>query len=342
MIDELDRMPPQVLIQALLAEVLLDDETDLGIDWNYTTRRRDTNANFGDNFGVEATVTAGTPPIGFNVAITGGDLRFFLRALQAQNRLEVLSRPQILAADNQSARIQIGQRVPLITSSRVTDQGDTINTVTYEDVGVILDVLPRIGSDGQIQMEVKPQLSSVSGSFTPLSEFARAQYINNRSAKTTVNCYDGQTVIIGGLITTTDEDREEKIPVLGDIPLVGLLFRSTSKIKQRNELMVFLTPRVLRNAEDTLRVTREEIKHNHTIETLKRNHQYKRDIIHDMSPEDLREEFRRGSNRRPMSRREKRDRNIRKTITELELLPEHWTPPPPVEESDEAFEREVE
>ena len=342
MIDELDRMPPQVLIQALLAEVLLDDETDLGIDWNYTVRRNDSDVTWGDNFGVEASVTGGTPPIGFNVAITGGDLRFFLRALQAQNRLEVLSRPQILAADNQNARIQIGQRVPLITSSRVTDQGDTINTVTYEDVGVSLDVLPRIGSDGQIQLEVKPELSSVSGSSTPLSEFARAQFINSRSAKTTVNCYDGQTVIIGGLITTTDEDREEKIPVLGDIPLVGLLFRSTSKVKDRNELMIFLTPRVLRNENDTLEATREELKYNKTMKTLKRNHSFKKDIIRDLQPEALKEEIRRGSNRLPRTILEKRTRNLRKTLSELELAPADWSAPEPVEETGEDFEREVE
>ena len=171
MIDELDRPPAQVLIQAVLAEVLLNDTMDLGLDWGYTSRIGNSNMTIGDNFKIEASI--GADPVGFNVAVTGGDLSFFLRALQRQGRLEVLSRPQILAADNQEAKINVGERVPLITSSRTTDQNDTINTIQYEPVGVSLDILPRIGSDRTIRLDVKPEISSVGTRTTQISRTRR-------------------------------------------------------------------------------------------------------------------------------------------------------------------------
>ena len=246
-------------------------------------------------------------------------------------------------ADNQLGSINVGQRVPLITSSRVTDQGDTINTVSYEDVGITLDVLPRIGSDGSIQLQVNPVISSVSQSFTMISEFARANYINNRSAKTTVTCQDGQTIIIGGLITTTDEDREDKVPLLGDIPLVGLLFRSTTKIKKRNELMIFLTPTVLRSPRDVRRMTLDEFRNNETLKSLRWNHPYKDDILDEIKDRELVREIRKGSNAIPKTTREIRRKNLERTITELELLPDQWRSTSPSSGQDERkIEQEVE
>jgi general secretion pathway protein D len=246
--------------------------------------------------------------------------------LQQTGRLEVLSRPQVLAVDNTPASINVGERVPLITSSRVTDQGDTINTITYENIGLTLDVLPRIGSDGTIQMEVQPTISSVGTQSTPISEFARAVFINNRSAETTVTCYDGQTVIIGGLIQTTDQDMEDKIPLLGDMPGLGLLFRRIEKVKVRDELMIFLTPRILRNAEATHEATLDEFRRNDTLRSLKTNHAYKEGALDMIREPDLRDEIRKGSNRLPTSAAEVRRENMRQTIQELELLPERWQP----------------
>ena len=340
MIDELDQPPAQVLIQALLAEILLDSQSDLGFEWNWRNRHNDRVTNVGADLNVQAGVTG---VMGFSASITGGDLTFFLRALQAQSRLEILSRPQIVTADNQTGSINVGQKVPLITSSRTTDQGDTINTVEYQDVGITLEVLPRIGSDGSIQLQVNPVISSVSQSFTMISEFARANFINNRSAKTTVTCQDGQTIIIGGLITTTDEDREDKVPLLGDIPLVGLLFRSTTKVKKRNELMIFLTPTVMRSPRDARRVTLDEFRGNETLKSLRLNHPYKDDILDEIKDQELVREIRKGSNAIPKTVREIRRKNLERTITELELLPEQWRSTPPSSgQDDRKIEQEVE
>jgi len=247
MIEELDQPPPQVLIQVLLAEVTLDDETDVGIDWNFAFKHGSSRASAGTGFGIEGEIAKLG---GFSVAVTGGDLSLFFRALQSSGRLEVLSRPQILASDNQQAQINVGQQVPFIRNSRITDTGDVLNTIEYEDVGIILVVTPRINPDGFVRLEVSPEISSIAESTVQVSEGVNAIVVNSRKAETTVTVQDGHTIVIGGLITTTDQQRVDKVPLLGDMPGLGWLFRKTKTVKNRNELLIILTPHVLRTIED--------------------------------------------------------------------------------------------
>ncbi len=259
MIQELDQPPPQVLIQVLLAEVTIDETNEFGIEWQAmeTWRGHDLTGGTAPAFAASAGLTLNP---GFQVSVTGGDVNFMLRALQSQGRLEVLSRPQILASDNQQATINIGQRVPFITNSRITEEGTTINTIEYQDVGIILDVTPRINPDGFVKLEVHPEISALDDSTVPISEGVNAIIVNNRSAETTVTVQDGHTIIIGGLITTTDRDRLNKVPFLGDIPGLGWLFRSTRKVKERTELLIILTPTVLRNIEEADIETASQVK----------------------------------------------------------------------------------
>lgn len=257
MISELDQPPPQVLIQVLLAEVALDNKVDLGVDWSYSTTDSD-GRTYGaaQNLGVRGEYLKFG---GFSLSVTGGDLTFFLRALQAQGKLEILSRPQILASDNQSADINVGQRVPFVTNSRVTDNGSVFNTIQYEDVGIILRVTPRINPEGFVRLEVSPEISSLSDSTVQISEGVSAPIINSRRARTTVTVQDGHTIVIGGLITTKDENREDKVPVLGDIPLLGYAFKSTKVTKERSELLIILTPYVIRCPGDADAATKGQI-----------------------------------------------------------------------------------
>jgi len=256
-IQELDQPPPQVLIQVLLAEVTLNDSTDFGIDWNFTHLFDKNNVRVGTNFGMQA-AAAGT---GFGVSVTGGDISAFLRALEAQGRVEVLSRPQVLASDNQHAVINVGQRVPFITNSQITQYGSTINTVMYQQVGIILDVTARINPDGFVKLEVKPEVSSLSkSSDVQIVPNVPAVVIDNRTAETTVTVQDGHTIVIGGLITTTDDKTENKVPFFGDIPILGYLFKSTSVKKNRRELLIILTPTVLRNVEEADTLTEGQVK----------------------------------------------------------------------------------
>ena len=257
MIEEMDEPPPQVLIQVLLAEVTLDNSNELGVDWNLLTKAApNATLNTGTNFG-EKTNIGGS---GFSFSVTGGDLSMFLRALQGQGRLEVLSRPQVLASDNQQATVNVGQQVPFVSNSRVSDTGAVFNTIEYQDVGISLDVTPTINPDGFVKMKIHPAIKSVSTSSVQISENVNAVIINNRETQTTVTVQDGHTIVIGGLITTRDENREDKVPLLGDIPWLGTLFKKSTVTKERTELLIIMTPQVIRTIPDADKLTNRQLK----------------------------------------------------------------------------------
>jgi len=252
LIDQLDEQQPQVLIQVLLAEVTLDSLGELGLEWTYKkdigngrTLGMGTMFNMRENGNPDMTPALNNFANGYSAVMAGGDLQFLLRALQNDGRLEVLTRPQILTADNKPASINIGQRIPLITDSRTTPQNDTINSFKYEDVGVNLTVTPRISSDGFVSIEVGTTNSSLSSSTVEINKNATVPIINSRRANTTVNVQSGQTVVIGGLIAAGDDTRTKKVPILGDVPGLGFLFRARTTQKDRKELLIMLTPQVL-------------------------------------------------------------------------------------------------
>ncbi|MEY4689979.1 MAG: putative type secretion system protein precursor [Verrucomicrobiota bacterium] len=242
-IEELDQAQSQVLIQVLLAEVTLDSNRDLGFEWTFTK-------NVGNGWNVGTGTDFGVPTQmqnfgGYSALVTGNNMEFLMRALENDGRVEVLSRPQILTADNKIASINIGQRVPIITGSSTTPQGGQINTFDYRDVGVNLTVTPRITGEGFVKIDVGATNSSLASSSVEINDKATVPIINERRASTTVTVQSGQTVVIGGLIGTVDDIRRKKTPFLGDIPGVGFFFRSTSKKSERRELLIMLTPQVL-------------------------------------------------------------------------------------------------
>ncbi len=245
LVEELDLPQPQVLIQVLLAEVTLDNTTELGVEFNYISNS-DPNVNTGTDFGQQQLLNDFG---GYWASVTGSDYRFLVRALQNEGRLEVLSRPQILTADNQEATINIGQSVPIVSGTQITPQGGTVSAIEYRDVGVILTVTPRISPDGYVKMDVAPSISDLSSSKVTISKGEDYPIINQRTATTTITVKSGQSVLIGGLIGTIDDVRTKKVPLLGDIPGLGVLFRSKSKNKTRKELLVVLTPQILLKGE---------------------------------------------------------------------------------------------
>lgn len=269
LVTELDRAQPQVMIQVVLAEVALTDGRDIGLEWNVTGGPA---YSAGVNLGV-----ANLAKNGFTAALTGGDTAFILKALKEHSKLEVLSRPQIVTADNKPATINVGQRVPLITDSRVTVQGDTINSFRYEDIGVNLTVTPKISPDGFVKLDLGTTNSSLASSDVKINASATVPVINQRRANTTVSVQNGQTIIIGGLIGTQEDRRERKVPVLGDIPYLGAAFRSTKISREKKELLIFLTPQILANNQnpvplnDPVEATREQLERSRINPELKRN-----------------------------------------------------------------------
>jgi type II secretion system protein D len=265
MITELDQPQKQVLIQVLLAEITLEGKTEWGVQWNTKVdlRDKDTGESTGnDSLALDAKSVMG----GLTASLTGDNWGFILRALQSDGRLEILSRPQILAADNQPATIDIGQRVPVVTGSRVTERGDSINTFNYEQVGIQLEVTPRINPDGIVKMDVSPTISAMATSSVMISKDFSVPIINSRSASTTVSVQDGQTIVIGGLISTEDNERVTKIPWLGDIPYIGAVFRRTEQSRVRSELLIIMTPHVINEPGDAEKFSRENIEGSNIFE----------------------------------------------------------------------------
>ena len=279
MIDELDKPQPQVIIQVMLAEVTLDNETDLGVEWSIKENGSRRSYAGGSDLGVaNALANSG----GFSTAVTGSDFNFLIRALKNQGRLEVLSRPQIVTSDNKPASVNIGQRVPLVDQSRLDAQNNLTTSYRYEDIGVNLTVTPKISPDGFVKMEIGTTNSDISSSSIEVNKGSSVPIINQRKASTTVSAQSGQTIIIGGLIATSDDKRVKKLPVLGDVPYLGALFRSTTINKQRKELLILLTPQVIVNnqtpvpLQDPYKITQEQLQQSIFRDGMKKDSMQKR------------------------------------------------------------------
>jgi type II secretory pathway component GspD/PulD (secretin) len=195
---------------------------------------------------------------GFVFQASSNTINVLVRALKTQGRMDILSRPQVMALDNQTAFVQVGQRFPYISASTISALGNVVNTVAYQNIGVILNVTPKINPDGSVLMRVDPQVSSAVPSTVALGNGVNAVAFNVQEVQTTVVAGDGETVALGGLISSMDEKAENKVPWLGDLPYVGTLFRYRSQQKMKRELLVILTPHVVRSRADADRVLAEE------------------------------------------------------------------------------------
>ena len=182
-----------------------------------------------------------------------------IRALQESRRLDVLARPQIMTLDNQPAFIQVGKRVPRITGTLVNQVGQ-VNNIVLENVGLILGVTPRISPDGMVVMELDAEKSDLGplqeGIPVAISEGQeiRSPTINVTTAQTTVSANSGETIVLGGLITKSASQIHRRVPLLADIPILGHLFRYDSQVCRRTELLIILTPHVVRNQEEAERL----------------------------------------------------------------------------------------
>lgn len=183
-----------------------------------------------------------------------------IRALKVQGRIDVLSRPQVTALDNQQARVFVGQNFPIVLGSNVTATGVVSNNINYQPVGVQLVITPRITPDGRVIMRVTPEVSSTSPTNVSLGNGVTATAINQQIVDTTVVSMDGETVALGGLITKRDQKAENKVPYLGDLPYIGAAFRYRTQTKAKTELLVIMTPHIVRSRADADRILAEESK----------------------------------------------------------------------------------
>jgi len=291
-ITQLDERPPMVLIQVLIAEVQLSNTDEFGIElgiqdpilfdrsvagvpgflFNSTgALGNNTTAPGSDIVGAQAIsnfgVGRGNSTLGFGgmvLSASSDAVSVLIRTLRQKRRLDVLSRPQVMALDNQAAFIQVGQQVPTVTGTSVTQYAQ-VNSVSYTNTGLILLVRPRISPDGQVVMEINAEKSDVGpeSEGIPISisaggQIIRSPRINTTRAQTTISAGDGQTVILGGLITKSRSMTNRRIPGLSDVPILRHLFRYDLGDASRTELLIFLTPHVVRTDEDVERARQIE------------------------------------------------------------------------------------
>lgn len=213
-----------------------------------------------NTFGLAA---AGANPNGAGqYSILGEDFTATLRAIAQNGKAQLLSRPSILARNNQQATIQVGQDVPLITSVTYDALGNAHNAISYQPVGIILKVTPFITANGLVQMIVQPSTSQIDNSSqVAVAAGVYAPVIDIRSADTVVITPDSQTVVIGGLMEHDTASTVSKIPILGDIPLLGNLFTHKTTSNAKTELIIFLTPHIIQAPSELASLTDSEKNH---------------------------------------------------------------------------------
>ncbi|MEE9257550.1 MAG: type II secretion system secretin GspD [bacterium] len=272
-IEKLDVRRAQVLVEALFAEMTMDKAQEIGIEWRLFSvpdasgKAREiggTNLPIGSaGQGIinqfAAAPFAGPTGLVLGAAkglITFGDQTFFdlrglIRAFQADSDINILSTPQILTTDNEEAEIVVGENRPFVTRSQTTAEGgSTIQNFEFRDIGVKLRITPHISPNRTVSLKLFQEILN----FVEESQVG-AVVTTKRQATTTVTVEDGQTVVIGGLIRDDKTVIETKVPFLGDIPLIGLLFRSERKTKVKTNLMIFITPHIVTTPEEHQRLT---------------------------------------------------------------------------------------
>ena len=276
-VNQLDSRRAQVLIQAAIVEVSGDDATQLGVQWALG------NANSGygvvnfNNVGASAVSLAAAAlsggagisaaagsiagaliGIGDSKKDSKGNTQFYgaiLQALDSSTSANLLSMPSILTLDNEKASILVGQNVPFVTGSYTTGSDSSTNpfqTIDRQDIGINLNVIPHIGENGTVRLEVSQEVSSV----VPGSAGNASGLITNKSLiNTTILADDQQTIALGGLMRDNTTTRQQKVPGLGNVPLFGRLFRSDNDTTQKSNLIIFLQPTILRDGGAVASVT---------------------------------------------------------------------------------------
>ena len=206
---------------------------------------------------------------GFVFSAASNSFSLLIRALKQQGRLDILTRPTITTLDNQSASLEVGQSYPYISGTTITS-GIAQNNVLYRDVGILLTVTPRISPEGRVLMRVFPEVSSPSSSPVVLSSGGtqgtqNATVFNVQQFQTTVAAEDGETVVIAGLLTKNDSKNENKIPYFGDLPWIGAAFRYRTQVKTKRELLLIMTPHVIRCRADSERLLAAEASRVHWV-----------------------------------------------------------------------------
>jgi general secretion pathway protein D len=249
-LSELDILPTQVLLEAVIAEVTLNDELKLGLRWFF--EEGDSKFTFSDL--VSGAVGSAFP--GFSWSYATNNIEVTLNALQAITDVNVVSSPTLMTRNNQEAMLQIGDQVPILTQQAVDaiNPDVVVNAVEMRDTGVILKVTPRVNRSGRVMLDIDQEVSTVIKTETSGID---SPTIRQRKITTKVTVHDGENLALGGLIEETNSANRSQVPLLGSIPLLGNAFRYKEDKIKRTELIIFIRPRIVRSVEEARSVTEE-------------------------------------------------------------------------------------
>ncbi|MGZ5000511.1 MAG: type II secretion system protein GspD [Methylomonas sp.] len=270
-LNQLDVLPLQVIIDATIAEVTLNDDLKYGIQWFFTHNNGGTNVikggdssggfDFG-NLAADAAKAIGSG--GFTYAFSSGskDINAVLRASALKDNVNVISSPSLMVLNNQEAQIRVGDSVPILTgtSTSLVSTGVTSNQIQMVDTGVQLMVKPRVNAGGLVLMEIQQSVDDAkptTGLGGTGTSNINSPTISKRQIDTSVAVQSGETIVLGGLIKNADTHNRDGVPFLHELPLIGPIFGFTERKNEKTELVVLLTPRVMKSRQDALDVTDE-------------------------------------------------------------------------------------
>ncbi|MGV3510861.1 MAG: type II secretion system secretin GspD [Novosphingobium sp.] len=253
---KLDIAPMQVLIEAAITEVSLNDNLNYGLQWNFTGSSGSSSFNGTQTDSANSlALTRQTP--GFSLLFTRGQtISAVLNTLESKTKINVVSAPKLVVLNNQTAALQVGDQVPILTQSSTSNIGNsaTVNSVDYRDTGVILKITPRVNESGFVTLDIAQEVSSVKNTN---SSGINSPTISTRKISTTVAVQDGDVVALGGLIRNTLSVDKNGVPIISQIPILGSLFGNHGRARDKTELIVLIKTRVIRNSEEAQAMTDE-------------------------------------------------------------------------------------
>lgn len=262
-IKQLDVMPLQVLVDATIVEVTLKDAMEYGIKWFLSHKSGGENAASSGGFNLSEAasnlaVGAATGGFGYAFISNAEDIKAVLDASATDNNANVISAPSLMVLNNHEATIQVGKEVPVLSSESTNTSGGAdpvvTNTIQMRETGITLVVKPRVNANGLVIMEIDQKADDV---LDQEVGGIRSPSFQQRQIQSTVAVQSGETIVLGGLISETDTFNQQGIPLLHKIPLIGALFGSTTKNNNKVELVVLITPRVVKSRQDARLITNE-------------------------------------------------------------------------------------
>ncbi|MBI9017875.1 MAG: hypothetical protein JEZ07_11515 [Phycisphaerae bacterium] len=262
-IDELDQPRKQVFIDVYITQVSNDNQIDVGVDWNFvgdTERKGEVIP-----FTMEQNFNAKTANTGLSYQIISDNLKVYLNAMEKSGKVDIISRPHLTTKDNSPAKITMGSKVPLVKSVNVNTTGIVSSAIIWEAVATDLEVTPKIHPDNYVTLKIVQKIDAISAETMQISRDFNPNIMIKRQASTELRVKDGQTICLGGFVGDEIVENIDKVPFLGDIPLIKYLFRSSSKQHIKREMIIFITPHILSSPEESLRMT-NNARRNSTVE----------------------------------------------------------------------------